>query len=577
MSEEKQENTRPGNANQIFRYIGLTILAGVRIANRSLKWIGLILLATLIALGLLTQAPWKVMALLLIILAACTILPKPLRKWFWLSVCLVITALFIWLFLPDDNDGWRPYTFDAEVAALEAKRAVPPEENAATIYNQLLDNYDASSLYPDFLTSWLDNLTTSRPWSSKQYPQAAIWLEGHENTIATLMQVCEKDTCRFPIAGNLDDPERKAPANFKAVTAFWWSLQHARLLPMTSWAGLLVRSANNDIADGRTDLAIEKYVAILQMAKHLFQQPTTLDMVAGFAMERRAIEQIIRFLVTGDADDKHLILLEETLQNIRHDWSSEFQKVIEREKLRFKNLVCAMFYQTNAEGKIRLNRDPNSTLRSQSRICPMFSGGLKETYLPRHHNTYWRRKFTKAETIFCWFFMPSTPQKAAKVIDGIYEKFLTTQDPDFDLTNETEGLSEDSFKFNFTSMMELLVYISEPSYFKIHDIYSRTATFKRANRLIIALRRYKNENGRWPEKLQDIEHLAPAEVLIDPVNNSSFVYKLTENNFILYSKGKNNIDENGRYYYKWWKRKAEPDDWLIWYERRRRRRSRKQI
>ena len=83
--------------------------------------IGLTLLAILIVLALFFQAPWKVTILLLIVLAACTILPKPARKWFWLSVAAIVIALIIWIFLPADNEGWQPYTFDEEWAALEDK------------------------------------------------------------------------------------------------------------------------------------------------------------------------------------------------------------------------------------------------------------------------------------------------------------------------------------------------------------------------------------------------------------------------------------------------------------------------
>ena len=74
---------------------------------------------------------------------------------------------------------------------------------------------------------------------------------------------------------------------------------------------------------------------------------------------------------------------------------------------------------------------------------------------------------------------------------------------------------------------------------------------------MIALRRYKNKNGHWPESLDDMKSLAPKEIFVDPINGDSFVYKLTEENFTLYSKGKNNIDENGEY-------QDGADDRLIW-------------
>jgi hypothetical protein len=86
--------------------------------------------------------------------------------------------------------------------------------------------------------------------------------------------------------------------------------------------------------------------------------------------------------------------------------------------------------------------------------------------------------------------------------------------------------------------------------------------------LTIALRRYKNKTGHWPDSLDEVKPLAAEEIFVDPMNGDSFVYKLTDENFRLYSKGKNNIDEDGQYNSTWdpnsrqWKEKE--DDWPIW-------------
>jgi hypothetical protein len=94
------------------------------------------------------------------------------------------------------------------------------------------------------------------------------------------------------------------------------------------------------------------------------------------------------------------------------------------------------------------------------------------------------------------------------------------------------------------------------------------AADKRGSRIMVALRRYKNANGRWPEGLDDVRALASEEVFIDPVNNSAFVYKLTDDGFTLYSKGKNNIDEDGEYDTVFdpnsFETKVNADDRLFW-------------
>jgi len=92
----------------------------------------------------------------------------------------------------------------------------------------------------------------------------------------------------------------------------------------------------------------------------------------------------------------------------------------------------------------------------------------------------------------------------------------------------------------------------------IHKIYLRNLIYRRGDRILIGLRRYKNRNGQWPEKLEEVEpFIEDKEVFIDPQNNSSFVYKQTENGFTLYSKGPNNIDEGGKY-------DLPADDWVVW-------------
>jgi hypothetical protein len=104
MAEQEHEKKKRGKTKRIF------------------EWIGIACLALLVLAAVYFRAPWKVITLLLIFLSACTVLPKPARKWFWTGVGVVILALIIWVFLPEDNEGWRPYTFDEESAAGTERR-----------------------------------------------------------------------------------------------------------------------------------------------------------------------------------------------------------------------------------------------------------------------------------------------------------------------------------------------------------------------------------------------------------------------------------------------------------------------
>ncbi len=506
------------------------------IYKRIVKWIGLFAISFLIILALIFQAPWKVIALLLIILAACTILQKPYRKWFWLSVAAVVLVLIIWVFLPDDNGGWRPYTFDEELAALEAKYAIPDSQNAAAIYNKLLEDCNDAEFYGNLPDSERSKLPMREPWLSREHPELADWIKSYENTLAKLKEAAAIEKCHFTIT-HPEDEQR---------------IRRSRMV--RRWAFLLISAANNDLAEGRTDQALEKVITILEMGKHYHQQPTMMDMLVGIAIEAFGVGNFKSFIVDREATEHRLNVIEDSLAEIKYDWTFDWPKIIDSQKLMTKDWLCSAAYEVNPQGKVRVSRDPIAPVRAQVEAV------LHKETPPL---TYRRKKLFKAAAILTWFYIPSTPQRAAKVIDGCYKRYYAMTDPAFDWDEGPRQFSiistMMSVGLNYRYLAERTVCMSEQSLYRIHIIYFRVAADNHGSRLIVALRRYKNEHSRWPENLDGIKDLVPKEILIDPINGGSFVYKLTEENFILYSKGKNNIDEGGIR-----DKESGADDWLIW-------------
>jgi len=515
-----------------------------------LKWIGLILLALLISLALIFQAPWKVTALLVIILLACTILPKPYRKWFWLSAGAVVIVLIIWVFLPNKNSNWQPYkyNFEKELAALKTKYEIPDEENAATIYDKLTESYDANDYDAAFLDYNMFDVTCYEPWLSKDYPEAADGLKRNQGTIETLIEISKIEKCIFPISDSMNSSQRLD-----------------RLATMRRWAFLLAIAANNDIAEGRTEDCLQKNLALLQMGNHLCQQPETIDWLVGIAIRAIALRQFNRFVISNNPEEAHLKAIEQSLENIKHNWSEDLPRILEDGKLSAKKDL-ASFYEINPKGKIRLSRDPLAEIRANCRKAlqdeKIEYEQLRDAYERIAYPSYFEKKLIKAKTILFWFYIPS-PQKAAKIIDSTYEKYYAMSEPDFDWQEETRK-SISTIIFNYLrDTTEYWVIVSDPPLPRIHKQHIRHTCDIQGAKIIIALSFYKNKTGDWPESLDEIKSLTPAEVFVDPMNGSSFVYKLTDENFTLYSKGKNNIDENGEL-----DRSSYPqtgaDDWLIW-------------
>lgn len=377
---------------------------------------------------------------------------KRMRKWIWF-VAIVILALAIGCYFLSKTGLLNSQTVDEQLAAIEAARAIPDSENAVTLYNVLLQDANATSLLdtrPGFLDDDSDILTFRQPWSGKDFPELAVWLKEQQHVIDRLLEVSKFDKCRFPIAIG--------------------SVQRAPYGVMRRWARLLNRAANNDIAEGRIDDAIDKWRCLLQMGNHLRQQPLFIEYMVAIAIEEIGLHLTAVFLAEGNADESHLRKVETLPLHTEDDWTAVLEEILPAEEL--------------SEQKMKENLGPLDRLRYE------FSYGL----------------------------------------------FGSMKWSDYD---------------------------------RIHQMSLRSVATCRGIRILIALRRYRNKNGRWPQTLDSIKNLVPEQILVDPINGGSFAYKLTEENFTLYSKGENNIDEDGirRVTFdtnslEWLK--TEEDDWLIW-------------
>jgi hypothetical protein len=492
-------------------------------ARRIFSWIGWGVFALLLVVAIYFRVPWKVVVLFLGLPLTLALVPKRIREWITWSAAAACVAIIIWVFLPNDNEGWRPYTFDEELAALEAKYAIPDEQNAAAIYNQLFEVPILDQNEPEFFAQ-------SKPpslqlfWLSHDHPKTAAWLQKHRATIAKLLDAAQMQRCQFTITGDsLADLYPMHP-----------------LAKMRQYAQMLVAQANNDIAEGRIDEGLEKCAAALRMANHLNQQPVMLDLLVGYAIEALAIRQLQRFIVSTDITEGHLQTVERVLDEVEHDWSSDISRVLEYDRLWVKNALCSLAFEVNQKGKVRLSRDPVAYWRSQH----------PEMFPPI---TYWQSKLTKARILLAWLFMPTTPQARAKIIDRSFKRYFAMTKPDYDWGSEPKTLISVIpyirytylLRFNYRRFIGWIASMSEESYYAQRELYLRGIANKRGTELLIALRRYKNNAGRWPQSLHEVAQIAPAEVLTDPVNHGSFVYKLTDDSFTLYSRGKNNIDEAG--------------------------------
>ncbi|MHC4313943.1 MAG: metal-dependent hydrolase [Planctomycetota bacterium] len=362
--------------------------------------------------------------------------PKRAKKRIWLAAIIIIIAV---IFCLSFWRAWQSKSINEQLAEIEAARAIPPEENAAVVYNKLMQDPNSTSLsgnWPQFiLNKTSEEMALIKPWQSEDYAKLAAWVKEKQPVINDLLEASKfNEKCRFPI-------EMPLSAN----------------RAMRNWTFLLRLAVINDIGNGRIDNAIDKWRCLLQMGHHLRQQPLFDAHLVAIAIEAVALRQTIVFLVQGNADETHLRKIEMFPLHTEDNWIAVLEEIIPAEELAEEN---------------------------------------------------WKGQMGFIERV--------------KYVFG-YGGFRS-QDRDVG---------------------------------RVRRLYRELLARGRGLHVLVALRRYRNKHGRWPESLDQIQSQVPAEMFIDPFNNDSFVYKLTDDSFTFYSKGPNKLDENG-------KRRDGCDDCPIW-------------
>ncbi len=485
---------RPGKARRILRGLFLTA-----------KWLFVLLLTILLVAGLIFKAPWKVNTLLTILIITPTIIPRRIRKYIYLTFALVLVALTIWIFLPEDDEGWAPYVFKDELAALEAKRHVPDEANAALVYNRLLVNYD----FDDFDYSMPDCL----PDDASDYARDVAELQAIggpeadiDQTIQTLLEAAQFEKCRFEVA----------------YSTFVMDNQFKRMRALKLWARLLASSAEEDVLCMQVGEGLAKYEAMLQMANHTYQQATTLDFLIAAAIEGMAIDGLNKIVMSGRLVEEQLLAIEKKLTSGGFNWQSDWTSILDHEKLSTKNTV-AIAYEMSQQGGIRCARNPSASLQV---------AGSPDEEIPC-------KALQKTISVFLWFFWPR-PNEIDKAVNEAFAPYYAMGDPNYPWPAEPP-----ESKTGFS--MSPLTYVTPVSsiFYSLHDIYVRTLCRRYAARILIRLQRYYRTNARYPETLEKMQDNAGNDIFTDPTNGSSFVYRPGDGGFTLYSKGKNGVDDGG--------------------------------
>jgi len=77
-------------------------------------------------------------------------------------------------------------------------------------------------------------------------------------------------------------------------------------------------------------------------------------------------------------------------------------------------------------------------------------------------------------------------------------------------------------------------------------LYDRHLNLRRGCYILLALRQYRNQNGQWPNSLDQLQEENGEAAFDDPFDTGSLVYRLTDGSFELYFRGANTVDHSSK-------------------------------
>ncbi len=473
-----------------------------------LTWIG-------IAVGTIFLAPNIVFSALG--LAEKETLAKRLgRVW----ACLMITTLVVLgalVFWPERPGPWKPYSFDPELAALEAERAVPDEDNAALRYEAALaavDVNDRPDLGKD--TRVLLRQLSQEPWRAESQPEVSAWLDAHAPVIAELQQIGQMEQCRWPMYANSDCD---------------WTVPYKRL----AYGGrLLTLAGNRHLGEGGFDEAERTCFCLLRHAGHMWQQTHAVDFRFAFGLERRALRMIRHILVHSELSPEDMERIARRLPNTANTWHQDIDRLLRFDEYRFAQFMAPV-YEINDQGEVRF--------ADWLPFCPEEQPDRKSF-----------RRIAKLRPLYYHLNMPLDPQGVwaiARRESARMRRFLEPG-PVLGINSDDLNPFEPLLDFlaragaNWARCTARTMCFDDSSYADFGEFHAAHLTQRRGTWLVLGLRRYRDEHGAWPESLDSVAEHVPADAFLDPTSGDRFVYARDGDSFKLYSTGLNRIDEGGR-------------------------------
>jgi hypothetical protein len=381
-------------------------------------------------------------------------------------------------------------------------------------------------LEPEEINALLDqkDWAIKRPWTATDYPRIAEWLKANDKPLALAIEASKRPEYFNPLISG-----KKATEPGSLVGALIPSVQKCRELACALAGRAMLRAA-----EGKFDEAWQDLLACHRLARLVARGASIIEDLVGIAIDRIASQADLAYLQRADLSARQI-----------RDRLKDLQVLPPLPPLADKIDLCERFVYLETVQLIRCQgpgmldgigdcgvakKSTPVEIRAMERIDwePVLISGNQ-----------WYDRLAAA--------MRQKDRAERKEALGKIENDLKALKKDIPSSDVLSRFLLDE-KERGKAIGDTLLTLLMPAFLKVQDAHDRSEQTERNLHLTFALAAYHADNGRYPDKLDDLAPMYLATIPDDLFSGKALHYRLSEMGYLLYSVGVNGKDDGGREY-----------------------------
>jgi hypothetical protein len=297
------------------------------------------------------------------------------------------------------------------------------------------------------------------------------------------------------------------------------------LMPLRNLTKVGIWRTRIELEQGDTEQALQNCIAIVHVGKHWQSSVFLIEQIVGLSI-----------LAFGHYEILHIVDRKEPDVNILNQLERQLCRI-------YQNGYPTM----NTEGERLMYLDTIQHFFTKGG----FGGGH---FIPK----YWRVINKLGGVDYANGEIMIVPYTAFSMLHAGRSETLAKGNEIYDRLNEitkmtpyerhiNDFVSSDEMLLQLSRYRHPLIHIFMPAIEPFSEVSYRGKTTHEATMTVLALQRWRLEKGNYPTNLDELISSGYLKSLpMDPYSDKPLVYKKTDNNFILYSIGRNFEDDGGQ-------------------------------